>query len=97
MERFKESFKTIGKVYAMYLQGEIVGFLWIEKRDHVLHIHALIMEEQFQGRRLGKRILNLIQDEYSLWDPEHSNEESIFQMIMRSNYMKALVLRKLSS
>lgn len=65
MEQFKESFKTVGKVYVMYLQREIAGFFWIEKRHDVLHIHALIIKEQFQGRGLGKQILNLIQDEYS--------------------------------
>lgn len=66
MEQFKESFKTIGKVFVVYLQGETAGFFWIEKRDDVLYIHALIIKEQFQGRGLGKQILHLIQDEYIL-------------------------------
>ncbi|MFN4189924.1 MAG: GNAT family N-acetyltransferase [Pseudothermotoga sp.] len=96
MEQFKESFRTIGKVYVMYLQRQIAGFFWIEKRDDVLHIHALIIKEQFQGRGLGKQILHLIQDECS--SGAQTLELGVhFQIIKRSNYMKALVLRKLSS
>lgn len=65
-DQFKELFKTVGKVYAVYVQKEIAGFFWVEKREDVLHIHALIIKNQFQGKGLGKEILHLIQNEYNL-------------------------------
>lgn len=64
--QFKELFKTVGKVYVVYAQKEIAGFFWIEKREDVLHIHALIIKNEFQGKGLGRGILNLIQNEYNL-------------------------------
>lgn len=40
MEQFKESFKTIGKVYVMYLQREIAGFFRM-KNETMYFIYVL--------------------------------------------------------
>ena len=65
VEQFKELFKTIGTIYVIYVDKDLAGFFWIERREEVLHIHALIIKSEFQGRGLGKKILQLIQDQYS--------------------------------
>lgn len=64
-EQFKELFKKTGRIQVVYLQERIAGFFWTEKRDEVLHIHALIIEEEFQGKGLGKKILQTIEKEYN--------------------------------
>lgn len=65
VEEFKELFKKRGKVYVVYLQEQVVGFFWTEKRDETLHIHALIVEDEFQGRGFGRKILQEIESQYS--------------------------------
>ncbi|MEJ5228726.1 MAG: GNAT family N-acetyltransferase [Pseudothermotoga sp.] len=65
VEEFKELFRKRGKVYVVYLQEQVVGFFWTEKRDETLHIHALIVEDEFQGRGFGRKILQEIEGQYS--------------------------------
>jgi len=65
IEEFRELFKKRGKVYAVYLYEQVAGFFWTEKRDEVLHIHALTIEDEFQGKGLGKRILQEIESQYN--------------------------------
>ena len=57
-ERFGQLFRTVGQVYAIYQAGREAGFYWIEQRGEVLHLHGLILEESFQGRGVGTRVLH---------------------------------------
>ena len=35
--------------------GSVAGYVWIEVRERTLHVHALLLEEEFRGRGLGGR------------------------------------------
>ena len=63
-EEFNHLFRTVGQVYGIYEDGQLVGFYWIEEREKVLHLHALIIKSQFQGRGIGTRILGMLALEY---------------------------------
>ncbi len=62
--QFGELFRTAGKVFVISHQKMQAGFYWIEERGKVLHIHALILREEFQGRGLGTSILRKLEKEY---------------------------------
>ena len=63
-ERFNYLFRTFGEVYGIYVDGELAGFYWIEKRQNVLHLHALVLREEFQGRKIGRSVLLSIEERY---------------------------------
>jgi len=65
MEEFDHLFRTLGRVYAIYDNKQCVGFYWIEERESVLHVHALILKQQFQGRGIGRQVLNMLAAEYN--------------------------------
>ncbi len=55
VEQFKELFKTIGTIYVIYVDKDLAGFFWIERREEVLHIHALIIRASFRVEGLARR------------------------------------------
>lgn len=63
--RFEDHFHRTGRVRGIIAGGADAGFLWIEKREDVLHIHALILRREFQRRGLGKIIIGDLMDEFS--------------------------------
>jgi ribosomal protein S18 acetylase RimI-like enzyme len=60
-EEFSQLFRSVGQVVGVYLQGEMVGFSWVEERDAVLHLHALILKSGFRGKGIGSQILRDIE------------------------------------
>jgi ribosomal protein S18 acetylase RimI-like enzyme len=63
-EEFNHLFRTVGHVYAIYDDERCAGFYWIEERERVLHLHALILKSQFQGRGIGTKVLKMLSSEY---------------------------------
>jgi ribosomal protein S18 acetylase RimI-like enzyme len=60
-EEFSQLFRSVGQVVGVYLQGEMAGFYWVEERDAVLHLHALILKSGFRGKGIGSHILHDIE------------------------------------
>jgi ribosomal protein S18 acetylase RimI-like enzyme len=56
-EKLAQSFRTVGNVYAVELSSEVVGLIWLETRGNILHIHALVLRPEAQGKGLGSRIM----------------------------------------
>jgi ribosomal protein S18 acetylase RimI-like enzyme len=63
-ERFVELFRTHGHVYGIWADRKCAGFYWIEERERILHIHALILNEEFQGMGIGGQTLKRLETEY---------------------------------
>ena len=63
-EQFNHLFRTIGHVHGIYEGERLAGFYWIEERERVLHLHALILRSEFQGRGIGTEVLNMLASGY---------------------------------
>ena len=63
-EEFSQLFRTVGEVVGVYEDGAIAGFYWIEEREAVLHLHALILKEGFRGRGIGTGVLRELEDRH---------------------------------
>ena len=65
VEQFAERFRTVGQVYSIIVDDEDeAGFYWIEARGHELHLHGIIITEQFQGQGIGTATLNMLEEEH---------------------------------
>lgn len=56
-ESFAALFRSRGQIKALYHEDNLAGFYWIERRERVLHIHALILRSEYQGRGIGTEVL----------------------------------------
>lgn len=65
MDEFNHLLRTVGTVYAIYDDKQLAGFYWIEEREKVLHLHALLLKQQFQGKGIGTQILRMLASKYS--------------------------------
>lgn len=63
-ERFRQLFETVGEVFAIYLGNRVAGFYWIEGRAGTLHLHALVVRKEFQGKGIGSKILSSLEEDY---------------------------------
>src|SRR3972149_5238251 len=59
-DEFAHIFRTVGEVRGIYEGEDLAGFYWIEKRQEVLHLHALILKRPSQGRGIGTRVLETL-------------------------------------
>ncbi len=48
----------------IYDGKQLAGFYWIEERENVLHLHALLLKRQFQGKGIGTQTLNMLVSKY---------------------------------
>lgn len=64
MDEFNHLLRTVGTVYAIYDDKQLAGFYWIEEREKVLHLHALLLKQQFQGKGIGTQILRMLASKY---------------------------------
>jgi ribosomal protein S18 acetylase RimI-like enzyme len=65
VDQFEHLFRTVGRVYYILENEELAGFYWIEERERVLHLHALVLKSPFQGRGIGTQTLHMLASEYS--------------------------------
>jgi ribosomal protein S18 acetylase RimI-like enzyme len=60
LDEFKDMMKKTGEVYILKENEKPIGFYWIETRDHRLHIHAICIHKDHQGKGYGKYLMNEI-------------------------------------
>lgn len=60
LDEFKDMMKNVGEVYVLKDDDKLIGFYWIETRDHRLHIHAICISLDHQGKGYGKYLMNEI-------------------------------------
>ena len=63
MDEFNHLLRTVGTLCAIY-DKQLAGFYWIEERENVLHLHALLLKRQFQGKGIGTQTLNMLVSKY---------------------------------
>ena len=64
-EEYAQIFRTRGEVSAIYQDENLAGFYWIEERVDTLHLHGLILKNEFQGRGIGTAILSILAERYT--------------------------------
>ena len=64
-KKFEHLFRTVGEVCGIYKEGRLAGFYWIEHRDDVLHIHGLILKDEFQDHGIGSEVLRVLEERCS--------------------------------
>lgn len=99
-EEFGHLFKTVGQVFGIYEDGHLAGFYWMEERGQELHLHGLILKEQFQNRRIGTQTLKRLEVEY--WGKMafielgvHQSNEKARALYRRLGYRTVKVLNDL--
>ena len=60
--KFFKLFSTKGEVFTIHHEETECGFYWIEKRENILHIHALIIRKAFQRQGIGSQVLKDIEN-----------------------------------
>jgi len=64
-EGFAGLFETVGEVRTILEDGVRAGFLWIELRERVLHVHGIILDPAARGKGIGTTVFGDLQDEYA--------------------------------
>jgi ribosomal protein S18 acetylase RimI-like enzyme len=55
--------REVGELRQLDLGGRVAGYVWLEVRERTLHVHALLLEEEYRGLGLGARVLAELEDE----------------------------------
>lgn len=64
-ERFVELYHSRGSVFAVYQDGALAGYYWIEIAEHILHLHGIIVLLEFRGHGIGTQILRKLAREHA--------------------------------
>lgn len=64
-ERFVELYHSRGSVFAVYQDGALAGYYWIEIAERILHLHGIIILPEFRGRGIGAQTLRKLAREYA--------------------------------
>jgi ribosomal protein S18 acetylase RimI-like enzyme len=64
MDEFNHLLRTVGTLHAIYGDKQLAGFYWTEERENVLHLHALLLKQQFQRKGIGTQTLNMLASKY---------------------------------
>ena len=63
-EEFVEIYRSLGEVNCIYWRDQAAGYYWIELRDRELHLHGIILKEDFRGRGIGTTMLGSLVEDY---------------------------------
>ncbi|NWG34070.1 MAG: GNAT family N-acetyltransferase [Chloroflexi bacterium] len=64
-ERFVELYQSRGSVFAVYQDGALAGYSWIEIAEQILHLHGIILLPEFRGHGIGTQILRELAREHA--------------------------------
>ena len=56
--------REVGELRQVEEDSDVFGYVWVEARERTLHVHALLLEEEFRGRGLGGFVLAALEDEF---------------------------------
>lgn len=61
---FRAKFKSVGEIVEILSDGKPAGFYWVEKRGDILHLHGIIIRGEFQGRGIGREVMQTMENEH---------------------------------
>lgn len=64
-QELEAAMRSAGEIRTVLADGAEAGSVWIELRGPTLHVHALLLDEAFRGRGLGRAVLELLDDEFA--------------------------------
>jgi ribosomal protein S18 acetylase RimI-like enzyme len=62
--QFSQLVRTVGQVFGVYRNSELVGFYWIEERERIVHLHGLVVSSAYQNQGIGTEILTMLAHKY---------------------------------
>ncbi len=62
-DEIEEQMQSLGRIREVEVDGAAAGSVWTEMRDRTLHVHALLLDEEFRGRGVGGAVLRLLEEE----------------------------------
>jgi ribosomal protein S18 acetylase RimI-like enzyme len=99
-EEYARLFRTVGRVMTILQDEQPAGFYWIEEREKILHLHALILKPEFQGRGIGSQVLNTLRETYcpafdAIELGVHASNQRALALYHRLGYVEAKYLEEL--
>jgi ribosomal protein S18 acetylase RimI-like enzyme len=61
---FRHLLNTVGQVYSINNDQGVAGFYWIEQRGEEIHLHGIVIKENYQGQGIGSRTLKSLAEKY---------------------------------
>lgn len=65
LAQFEELYRTRGEVRSIRQGRAVVGYYWIEHRGRELHLHAIFVLPEHQGRGIGTEALRALEREFT--------------------------------
>jgi ribosomal protein S18 acetylase RimI-like enzyme len=59
-----QMFTSVGEVRCVLSDDVVAGFAWIEFREPELHVHGIVLSDEFRGRGIGRAVFHKLQDEF---------------------------------
>ena len=63
-EDFARLYDVTGEVRTISTQDAHAGYLWIELRERIVHIHGFILFEEMRGRGVGSQAVRALASEF---------------------------------
>lgn len=86
---FSQIFRSRGQTFGIYHNDQLAGFWWIEERDDVVHLHALVIKEAYRGQGLGTKVLKQLETEFA------GRKKAIELGVHRSNHRAKRLYEKM--
>jgi ribosomal protein S18 acetylase RimI-like enzyme len=64
MDEFKSLVRTLGQVYSINQADKVAGYYWIEERAQELHLHGIVLKEEYQSKGIGSATIKMLEDQY---------------------------------
>ncbi len=84
---FANLFRSVGEVFVAKQDEVMTGFYWIERRDEVLHIHGIILDEPYRHQGHGRAMMSTI-------EKTHAGEVKDIELGVKTNNTPAINLYK---
>lgn len=62
--QFSQLVQTVGQVFSVYRNDELVAFYWVEERERIVHLHGLVVSSAYQNQGIGTEILTTLAHKY---------------------------------
>ncbi len=63
-EKLYAMVQSVGTVYRVIKDEQITGYLWIEERGRVVHIHGLVMKDAYKSKGIATEALTYLEHTY---------------------------------